>query len=148
MHTRRQFIGGVAGAAAWAAVPGKDEISLAAWSINRSFFVHHRWTNLELPKICRETFGIGALEFVNQFFANPSMTYLNQLKKNAHDHNVRLVRIMVATKATWPRPIARSAWIRRSRTASGWILPIIWVVRTSAAICAAACPTGNRTRTW
>src|SRR5438045_437531 len=36
MHTRRQFIGGVAGAAAWAAVPGKDEISLAAWSINRS----------------------------------------------------------------------------------------------------------------
>src|SRR5689334_11288725 len=67
MHTRRQFIGGVAGAAAWAAVPGKDEISLAAWSINRSFFVSHRWTNLELPKICRETFGIGALEFVNQF---------------------------------------------------------------------------------
>ena len=53
MHTRRQFIGGVAGAAAWAAVPGKDEISLAAWSINRSFFVNHRWTNLELPKICR-----------------------------------------------------------------------------------------------
>jgi len=95
MHTRRQFIGGVAGAAAWAAVPGKDEISLAAWSINRSFFVNHRWTNLELPQICRETFGIGALEFVNQFFANPSMTYLNQLKKVAHDYNVRLVRIMV-----------------------------------------------------
>ena len=43
MPTRRQFIGGVAGAAAWAAVPGKDEISLAAWSINRSFFVNHRW---------------------------------------------------------------------------------------------------------
>ena len=54
MHTRREFIGGVAGAAAWAAVPGKDEISLAAWSINRSFFVNHRWTNLDLPKICRE----------------------------------------------------------------------------------------------
>jgi sugar phosphate isomerase/epimerase len=95
MHTRRQFIGGVAGAAAWAAVPGKDEISLAAWSINRSFFVNHRWTNLELPKICRETFGIGALEFVNQFFANPTMHSLNELKKNARDHNVRLVRIMV-----------------------------------------------------
>ena len=95
MHTRRQFIGGVAGAAAWAAIPGKDEISLAAWSINRSFFVNHRWTNLELPKICREMFGIGALEFVNQFFANPTMNYLNQLKKNAHDQNVRLVRIMV-----------------------------------------------------
>src|SRR5689334_10189606 len=95
MHTRRQFIGGVAGAAAWAAIPGKDEISLAAWSINRSFFVNHRWTNLELPKICRETFAIGALEFVNQFFANPTTSYLNQLKKHAHDVNVRLVRIMV-----------------------------------------------------
>jgi sugar phosphate isomerase/epimerase len=95
MHTRRQFIGGVAGAAAWAAVPGKDEISLAAWSINRSFFVNHRWTNLELPKICRETFGIGALEFVNQFFANPTTSYLHQLKQQAHDNHVRLVRIMV-----------------------------------------------------
>ena len=95
MHTRRQFIGGVAGAAAWAAVPGKDEISLAAWSINRSFFAHHRWTNLELPKICRETFGIGALEFVNQFFGNPMKTYLDQLKKQAAEQGVRLVRIMV-----------------------------------------------------
>jgi sugar phosphate isomerase/epimerase len=95
MHTRREFIGGVAGTAAWAAVPGKDEISLAAWSINRSFFVNHRWTNLELPRICRETFGIGALEFVNQFFANPMKSYLDQLKKNAQDHGVRLVRIMV-----------------------------------------------------
>src|SRR5579871_1752502 len=81
MHTRREFISGIAGAAAWAAVPGKDEISLAAWSINRSFFLNHRWTNLELPKICRETFSIGALEFVNQFFGNPMMPYLNQLKK-------------------------------------------------------------------
>jgi sugar phosphate isomerase/epimerase len=95
MHTRRQFIGGVAGAAAWAAVPGKDEISLAAWSINRSFFVNHRWTNLELPRICRETFGIPALEFVNQFFGNPMKTYLDQLKKNAKEHGVKLVRIMV-----------------------------------------------------
>lgn len=95
MHTRREFIGGVAGAAAWAAVPGKDEISLAAWSINRSFFVNHRWTNLDLPKICRENFNIPALEFVNQFFGNPMKPYLDQLKKNAGEHGVRLVRIMV-----------------------------------------------------
>src|SRR5579864_5928698 len=95
IHTRRKFIGGLTGAAAWALVPGKDEISLAAWSINRSFFQNHRWTNLDLPQICRETFGIGALEFVNQFFANPMMGYLNQLKKVAADHGVRLVRIMV-----------------------------------------------------
>ncbi len=81
--------------AAWALAPGKDEISLAAWSINHSFFVNRRWTNLELPQICRETFGLGALEFVNLFFGNPVMPYLNQLRKNAREFDVKLVRIMV-----------------------------------------------------
>jgi sugar phosphate isomerase/epimerase len=91
----RESIEGVAGAAGWAAIPDKDEISLAAWSINRSFFQHQRWTNLDLPRICRETFGIGALEFVNQFFGNPMKPYLDQLRQNARDAGVRLVRIMV-----------------------------------------------------
>src|SRR5207249_3550784 len=34
------------------------------------------------------------LEFVNQFFENPMMGYLNELKKNANSHGVRLVLIM------------------------------------------------------
>jgi L-ribulose-5-phosphate 3-epimerase len=95
MQTRRDFLAGAAAGAALAAAAAKDEISLAAWSINRSFFVHHRWTNLDLPKICREVFSIGALEFVNQFFENPTMSSLNKLKRAGKDYGVRFVRIMV-----------------------------------------------------
>ncbi len=95
MHTRREFLTTVAAGAALAAAPARDEISLAEWSINRSFFVNRRWRNLEVPQICRETFGIGALEFVNQFFENPVMGYLNQLKRNGKESDVRFVRIMV-----------------------------------------------------
>lgn len=73
----------------------KDDISLAAWSINRSFFVEKKWTNLDLPRICRERFGINGLEFVNQFFENPTLRYLQQLKKNGAQYGVRFVLLMV-----------------------------------------------------
>ena len=94
MTTRREFLASSALAAS-AAPPAKDQISLAAWSINRSFFVTHRWKNLDLPRICREDLGIGALEFVNQFFENPMMEYLDKLIRAGKDHNVAFVRIMV-----------------------------------------------------
>lgn len=98
METRREFLG-AAGAAFSAALaadrPTQDDISLAAWSINRSFFVAHRWKNLDLPQICREQLGINGIEFVNQFFENPTLTYLNQLKRNGNTHGVRFVLIMV-----------------------------------------------------
>ncbi len=96
--TRRRFLGAAAAAtsslAYGAARPTKDDISLAAWSINRSFFRAHRWKNLDLPRICREEFGIGGIEFVNQFFENPTLNYLKQLKRNADDYGVRCVLIM------------------------------------------------------
>ncbi len=75
--------------------PTKDDISLAAWSINRSFFAAKRWKNLDLPRICREEFNINGLEFVNQFFENPVMGHLNQLKKNGNAHGITFVLIMV-----------------------------------------------------
>jgi L-ribulose-5-phosphate 3-epimerase len=95
--TRREILSAAAAAAAAAAAPRptKDDISLAAWSINRSFFVANRWKNADLPRICREEFGIGGLEFVNQFFDNPMQRHLQQVKKNAADHGVALVLIMV-----------------------------------------------------
>ena len=93
---RRSFLvqAGVASSLA-AATASKDQISLAAWSLVNSFFVAKKWTNLDLPRITREEFGIGALEFVNQFFDNPMMTNLQRLKKNAAQYDVKLVRIMV-----------------------------------------------------
>jgi L-ribulose-5-phosphate 3-epimerase len=96
MTSRRDFLATAALAGAAAAAPAaKDQISLAAWSINRSFFVNHRWKNLDLPRICREQLGIGGLEFVNQFFDLPLIGSLNQLNRAAKDYNVALVRIMV-----------------------------------------------------
>src|SRR6266700_2072000 len=93
--TRRTVLN-TAGAALAAARPTKDDISLAAWSINRSFFVAHRWKNLDLPRIAREQFNINGIEFVNQFFENPMLSYLNQLKKNADIFFVRLLLPLVA----------------------------------------------------
>lgn len=92
---RRQFLAAASFAGAAAAAPAKDQISLAAWSLSRSFFAHRRWKNTDLPAICRKEFGIGALEFVNQFFENPVMNYLNQLNRAGRDQNVAFVRIMV-----------------------------------------------------
>src|SRR5437667_1885985 len=94
--TRRTILNTAAAATALAASrPTKDDISLAAWSINRSFFGAHRWKNLDLPRIAREQFNINGIEFVNQFFENPTLGYLNQLKKNADTYGVRFVLIMV-----------------------------------------------------
>jgi sugar phosphate isomerase/epimerase len=103
MKTRREFLGASAAAAAALAGgmpapanrPVKDDISLAAWSINRSFFVAKKWKNLDLPRIAREEFGINGLEFVNQFFENPVMGYLKELKKNGNQHGITFVLIMV-----------------------------------------------------
>src|SRR5438034_1422496 len=92
--TRRTVLN-TAGAALAAARSTMDDISLAAWSINRSFFGAHRWKNLDLPRIAREQFNINGIEFVNQFFENPMLGYLNQLKKNADTYGVRFVLIMV-----------------------------------------------------
>lgn len=97
MNTRRQFLAQSAGAAAALAAsrPTKDDISLAAWSINRSFFVANKWKNVDLPRIAREEFGINGIEFVNQFFENPMQRHLQTLKKNAAQHGVTFVLIMV-----------------------------------------------------
>ena len=90
MPSRREFLASGALAGAVSAAPAsKDRISLAAWSINRGFFETRRWKNLDLPRICREQFSIGALEFVNQFFENPMQGYLNQLKRAGRDYNVQ-----------------------------------------------------------
>lgn len=93
--TRRWFLAAAATTPAAFAADPRDRISLAAWSLNRSFFLHQRWKNLDLPRICREQFGITALEFVNQFFENPTLRYLQQLKRQGADYGVAFIRIMV-----------------------------------------------------
>jgi L-ribulose-5-phosphate 3-epimerase len=100
--TRREFLStSVAAATAAAGVlhaadrPAKDDISLAAWSINRSFFVAKKWKLLDLPKIVRQEFNINGIELVNQFFENPMQRYLQELKKNANANGITFVLVMV-----------------------------------------------------
>ena len=79
------------------------EISLAQWSLNRSLR-KGLFDNLDFPSIARNKFGIGAVEYVNQFFggrqmgfkeAAKSSTYLNELLKRSKDAGVVNHLIMV-----------------------------------------------------
>jgi hypothetical protein len=93
--TRRRLLVNSAAASLVAAAAGRGEVSLAAWSLVKSYVFSRRWANLDLPRITREEFGLGALELVSLFFDNPSFVYLRQLRQNAERHGVRLVRILV-----------------------------------------------------
>jgi sugar phosphate isomerase/epimerase len=72
----------------------KTDISLAQWALVEEINAG-KWTTLDFPKIARQDFDINGIEFVNTLFAVPTETYLRQLKKNAEDHNVTMVLIMV-----------------------------------------------------
>ncbi len=91
---RRQWLAAAATAASAAFLQLQDRISLAQWSFNRSFRAGV-WKNLDMPRIVREKAGLDALEFVNQFFENPTLGYLRRLKKSLADAGVTPVLIMV-----------------------------------------------------
>ena len=94
-QTRRRFLStSLVATAAAAAQSPKDDISLASWSLVRSFRAG-KWKNLDLPRILREELGINGLEYVNTFFENPTLRYVRQLKRNCADHGVTSVLIMV-----------------------------------------------------
>ena len=74
--------------------PEKNAISLACWSLVRSFRAGY-WKQTDLARLIRNDLGLDGIEYVNQFFENPVSTYLNQLNKAAADHGVENVLIMV-----------------------------------------------------
>ena len=71
-----------------------DDISLAQWALVQEIR-DGKWKNLDFPRIAREDFGINGIEFVNTLFEVPTVSYLNQLKKNAAEHEVKMVLIMI-----------------------------------------------------
>ena len=108
-NSRRDFLkktalttGGVFFAAANPSlVFGADEkfdfkISLAEWSLNQQIF-GGEMTNLDFPEVAKTRFGIDAVEYVNQFFADKAkdMDYLKELNMRAEDQGVRNLLIMV-----------------------------------------------------
>jgi sugar phosphate isomerase/epimerase len=106
-QSRRKFIGQVAGAAGVAllsksafagriAAASWFEISLAEWSLHKTLFAK-KITNLDFPGIARNKFGIGVVEYVNQFFKDKAKDtrYLNDLLQRCKDNNVRNHLIMI-----------------------------------------------------
>lgn len=71
-----------------------DDISLAQWALVQEIR-EGKWKNLDFPRIAREDFGLNGIEFVNTLFEVPTVSYLNQLRKNADDHGVTMVLIMI-----------------------------------------------------
>jgi L-ribulose-5-phosphate 3-epimerase len=70
-------------------------ISLAQWSLNRTLF-SGQLDPLDFPAFARSTFGIDAVEYVNQFFMDKAEDagWLGGLKRRAEDAGVRSLLIM------------------------------------------------------
>ncbi len=78
------------------------DISLAGWSLHKTIGVGDgKVPMLDMPKMAREDFEIGAIELVNRMLEPHAETfenqkpYLDQLAKNAADHDVKILLIMV-----------------------------------------------------
>lgn len=75
------------------------KISLAQWSLHRTFFGRDGYEKkdpLDFAAIAKGQFGVSALEYVNQFYADKKKDdgYLKELKKRADDQGVKSVLIM------------------------------------------------------
>ncbi len=73
--------------------PQKFRISLAEWSLHRAIQAR-LISNLEFPRIAREQFGIGGLEFVNQLWEAPTQDYISRLKRSMERYDTKGVLIM------------------------------------------------------
>ena len=72
----------------------KDDISLAQWALVEEVRAG-KWKTTEFAKVAKEDFGLSGIEYVNTLMEVPTEGYLKKLKKNAQDHGVTNVLIMV-----------------------------------------------------
>lgn len=72
------------------------KISLAEWSLNRSIR-KGLLTNMDFPRITKETYGLDAVEYVSTFFRDKAedTQYLTQLKNECDKYGVKSLLIMV-----------------------------------------------------
>jgi sugar phosphate isomerase/epimerase len=72
------------------------DISLAEWSLHKSIW-SGALDHLDFCRTAREEFGIGAVEYVNQFFLNKAndISYLSEMKVRAEDNEVKSLIIMI-----------------------------------------------------
>ena len=71
------------------------DISLAEWSLHKALFAK-QMDNLDFPVVARKDYGIGVVEYVNQFFKDKAedTKYLNDLLTRCKDNNVKNHLIM------------------------------------------------------
>jgi L-ribulose-5-phosphate 3-epimerase len=72
------------------------KISLAQWSLHRALF-KKELDNLDFARVTKQQYGIGAVEYVNQFFKDKAKdsTYLKEMNRRARDFGVEQRLIMV-----------------------------------------------------
>ncbi|NJC27233.1 sugar phosphate isomerase/epimerase family protein [Neolewinella antarctica] len=72
------------------------DISLAQWSLNEALFAK-QLDNLDFARTARETYGLGGVEYVSQFFKDRAKdtAYLAQMKQRARDQEVKSLLIMI-----------------------------------------------------
>jgi sugar phosphate isomerase/epimerase len=72
------------------------KISLAEWSLNRTLR-KGEITNLDFPRIARETYGLDAVEYVSTFFRDKAedTEYLTKLKNECEKYGVKSLLIMI-----------------------------------------------------
>ena len=72
------------------------DISLAEWSLHRAL-QNGELTNLQFPSVAKQEFGISAVEYVSQFFADRAndKAYLDELNRRCDDLGVDQLIIMV-----------------------------------------------------
>jgi sugar phosphate isomerase/epimerase len=74
----------------------KYKISLAEWSLNPSLF-KNKITNMDFPRIAKESYGLDAVEYVSTFFKDKAedTEYLTKLKNECEKYGVKSLLIMV-----------------------------------------------------
>jgi sugar phosphate isomerase/epimerase len=106
--TRRRFLVGGVGALGAMLMPtiaaGRAgpvprhlfDISLAQWSLHRTIFAGEL-DHLDFAHAARDHFGIGAVEYVSQFFDDKAKDerYIREMRRRAEDAGVRSLLIMV-----------------------------------------------------
>lgn len=72
------------------------EISLAQWSLHKTLF-EKKMDNLDFAAKARKDYGIGVVEYVNQFFKDKAQdtNYLNEMLKRCSDNDVKNHLIMI-----------------------------------------------------
>lgn len=72
------------------------DVSLAEWSLHKNLW-SGKLDHLDFCRTAREEFGIGAVEYVNQFFLDKAedIGYLSEMKARAEDHDVKSLIIMI-----------------------------------------------------